>query len=103
MIRIEHSDGRAGPVLFCDHCGGRIDDAELAWYEWLEAPSNRVIGEVYFLHKRCVDPFEREHPSGENEIWANMELEYFPIYLGYNLNLNWEQAHERAMSDYHYR
>jgi hypothetical protein len=90
--------GRAAPTVLCDHCGYGIDDAETAWYQWLEGLSGPVTGEIFFLHKVCVDPFEADHPPADDQMWANMELACFPIYLGNYLQLDWDAAQDLAES-----
>jgi hypothetical protein len=95
-IVMRHIEGRAATTMLCDRCGRGIDDAASAWYQWLEAPADRFTGEVFFLHKSCVDSFEEAHPTASDEAWANMELACFPIYVGNNISLDWDSAWELA-------
>ncbi len=96
MLRIRRINNRAAPIAICDHCGRLIDDSATAWYEWLESGPGPVTGEIYFLHKACVDAFEAARPEGPGQMWANGELTVFPYYLGGNLRVDWDAARELA-------
>jgi len=83
------------PVVFCDFCGERIEYAAEGAYEYKREDASRPEGaEVKFVHKKCCRMFEAAH--GECVAWYWDELQVFPVFLGNNLALDWECAHERA-------
>jgi hypothetical protein len=72
------------PLVFCDHCGERIDDARDANAEYVrDAGGLRPLtGQVFFTHKVCSDAFERRH--GDTGFEA---LDVFLVYLENNVRL----------------
>lgn len=85
------------PIIVCDICQQRILAAADGNYEWLTTDQGKICSPLYFTHKRCSLRFERlmqrQHPEA---LICNMELAYFPIYLGNNLKLDWKEAREGA-------
>jgi hypothetical protein len=92
MIKIIiNDDGRHAPQAFCDHCGERIEQARDGNYEW--HPGNIEPGdevEVYLIHKRCTQAFQQA--TGKHPYTG--ELTVFPVYLGNNLEIDWDEANE---------
>jgi len=83
------------PVVFCDFCGRRIENAKEGNYEYRGEDALRLKGaEVKFVHKDCCREFETAH--GERVIWYWDELQAFLVFLGNNLSLDWEHAREQA-------
>jgi hypothetical protein len=93
---MQDRDGHACPVVVCDHCGERIEDARDGNYQWRMGLRDTDWGSrVFFTHKRCCHAFEQAHPE-EGFTWGAIELECFPVYLGNNLRLDWEAARRTA-------
>ena len=91
-------NGISAPIVLCDVCGEVITKAIDGNYEWVprEEPSKRHIPvPVCFTHKRCSNEFERQH-APQGGVSCNHELLYFPLYLGNNLELDWEMAKRYA-------
>jgi len=83
------------PVVFCDFCGKRIEDATEGTYEYRREDASSPEGaEVKFVHKDCSRQFEAAH--GKSIAWYWDELQAFPVFLGNNLALDWKHARERA-------
>jgi hypothetical protein len=92
MMRVEGA--HHCPVVLCDCCGGRIEDAEEGLYlwQWFEDGGD---AELYFAHKRCSRRFERE--VGGDEHWLTTEMSCLPLYLGRGLRVKWRRA--KGMAD----
>ena len=95
MIKIlKFGEGRSGPIVCCDHCGERIQDAKNGNFMWMIGPNISLPedGKLYFTHKRCCGPFERSFDMPEGCMLASGELSWFPIYLERNINLDRAEA-----------
>jgi hypothetical protein len=82
-LRVVVRRERACPKVLCDFCGLVIADARHGNYQWQHG-----VGEVFYTHKHCCDPFEKER-GGD---WCAMELVLLPHYLGNNLRINRKEA-----------
>ena len=91
MIKVIQSNRVCAPQVFCDWCGERIEDARQGNFEWSDAKNDPEQGKVLFAHKRCSRALQaaRQITPGT---WRTGELMFFPLFLGNNLNLNWEEA-----------
>jgi hypothetical protein len=80
---IQTDDGRYGPAVFCDTCGGQIEDVYQGMYSYdpNEAPKPGGAA-LRFAHKGRCD-------AGQLH-WD--ELRYLPVRLGGVLRINWEEA-----------
>jgi hypothetical protein len=89
-IKITAEGGLNPVVVFCDHCGERIEDDD-ATYQW--NPDEADGGaDAFFTHRRCFDAFRQARR--ELSFWG--ELIDFPIYLGRNLGIDWREAEAHA-------
>lgn len=89
------------PKVYCDWCDNEITDARDGNYQSILSRDGKKPAErepIYFTHKACCRPFEEAHGRGEGVMWGAMELEYFPIYLGENLHVDWEKARDGAVA-----
>jgi hypothetical protein len=88
-IKVQIMGEVAGPVVICDHCGKRIEDAKQGQYLWdVEKRDENGAMPIYFVHKGCDRLFDPTHSLA----WD--ELDTLPILLGNNTQLNWKQARE---------
>jgi hypothetical protein len=73
------ADGKAAPLITCDHCRHRIRNADgNAAYRYRE--DNRIdLDGPYFIHKACTASWEEEPPFNR-EPWLMDELD---VWLGY--------------------
>jgi hypothetical protein len=94
MIKIVVNDeGQHAPQAFCDHCGKRIERAEDGNYEWQGGQmTSGNASDLYLVHKACSYAFEET--TGKPHRTA--ELTLLPIRLGNNLEIDWDEANERA-------
>ena len=90
MLKMELIDDLYCPVVTCDWCGHRIEEATdgIVLWEWVtDVPSARLLtGAILFVHAACQRPFERGHDGPDR--WGADELRYFPLYLAHNLKLD---------------
>ena len=94
-IKMLSTDLRFVPAVFCDYCGTRITTAAEGNYEWSEILGEDDSTELYFAHKACSIGLRQAH--GGNEIrQLSVALEVFPMDLGNNLQVDWEEAQETA-------
>jgi len=93
---VEQSAECSKPTVVCDVCRQRIVDAADGNYEWVTAPEGSV-SPIYFTHKRCSRLFEERMRRQQPQVRiGNMELAYLLVYLGNNLELDWDRAREGA-------
>jgi len=86
MTRIEHHDGQARPLLYCDVCGLPVYDAGWAMAAWRFGESR-----VYIAHKGdCLKRFERRF-CPEGYTLATEELIAHLYYLARNYGLEAEE------------
>ena len=94
-IKIMLTERGAGPVVICDYCNKRIEDAREANYEWdgeVHRPGELL--EVAFLHKNCA--WERQRRTAR--LFDSMEMIDLVPYLADNLHLDWETARKHAQT-----
>lgn len=97
-IRMIERNHRSAPVIFCDHCDQRIEQATDGNYEWRGHHGAGDGGAVYFTHKRCSDAFRKANPEPRDRwSWMSMELQVFPLYLANNLAIEAEAAADLAL------
>lgn len=87
MIKIvHHKQGRYAPMLFCDICGKRIDNAKLAAVLTVSHPIHyEQTSEVMHVHKRaCHDIADKRH--GKKLGWE--ELSRHLLHLNLNVGLS---------------
>jgi len=76
------------PVFICDQCQQVITDGDWALYQWKTLDGHIIDGSLAFLHKGdCNDAWDDAH--NDMGSWSTMELSYFPIYLGNNIGVDW--------------
>lgn len=80
---LEKIEGEFCPVVICDQCGERIEDARDGNYHW--NPDEQPTMRVHFTHKACCWAFDREQKP--NGITYADELADFTWYLRRNLSL----------------
>ena len=94
-IKMLRMDVRFVPAVFCDYCGTRINSAAEGNYEWSEVLGDDDSTELYFAHKACSIGLRQAH--GGNDIGhLSVALEVFPLDLGNNLQVDWDEARETA-------
>lgn len=79
------------PIPFCDHCGQAITRADAGLYCFSQTVS-ATPSPVYFVHKRCQDPFEATHPAEHGGLWGSVPLDALPVYMARNLGIDWARA-----------
>ena len=95
MLRIVRENGQYCPVVVCDWCGQRIEEARQGNYEWeVDEHGLPATGEIFFTHKQCCLAFEEAH--GGRSHWFASELSVLPVYLSRNLKVDREEAERRA-------
>ena len=80
-IAIQLIGDEYAPVVTCDWCGERIEDAKSGNYHW--NPHEEPLGTIYFTHKRCCYAFDQEQKP--NGITFADQLENFTWFLRHNL------------------
>lgn len=68
------------PHVICDHCCDRVMDAKDGLGLWHVRNDGSTDGKLYFVHKRCVRAFERQHGAA-----FSMSLGRFIKYITNNL------------------
>jgi hypothetical protein len=92
-IRIIQDGKYDRPVIFCDHCGDEIKDAEDGNYHWRVGESAGASrAPLFFSHKRCCSAFE----STNRGDWGAMELDTLFASLANNLKFDLTKARKRA-------
>lgn len=83
----------AGPIVVCDHCGKRIDNASDANYEWFASSVEPgTLFDIYLLHKACV----RSHEASLGvHLDSNEMIDLLPFLVD-NVRLDWDRAREHA-------
>ena len=68
---IKNENGRTAPIIRCDVCGKRIEDAGLALAMW-KATEGKLLedGQVHFCHKACHVKLNGDDPV----VWSSSEL-----------------------------
>lgn len=95
MLKIVNEQGKDKPVITCDWCQERIDDARKGNYQWHMGPHGPLDGHLYFTHKTCCHAFETSNQS-DDWTWGAIELEMLPVFLAHNLRLSQKHARETA-------
>ena len=90
MLKMELIDDVYCPVITCDECGDRIEDATAGSVLWEWAPeagaARLLTGAILFVHTACRRSFEQAH--GGPQRWGADALRSFPFYLAHNLKLD---------------
>jgi hypothetical protein len=89
-IVIEYRDGRSCPRVQCDQCGGLIETADEANYEFGRAPEGESVP-VRFVHRR-PECSRVADPLGTGD----MPLDVLLVYLADNLRVDMDEAREHA-------
>jgi hypothetical protein len=97
MLKVVVKGSLACPAVFCDYCGRSIDSASEGTYEWV-MDEDWAPGDVFFTHRGCSRLFERAHPLPLGQTWGASPLGVFPLYLGNNLSVEWQEAQREAQS-----
>lgn len=73
MVKITlNHEGDSVPSIICDKCSDFIDDAGVALVLWKRNRKHLPdAGNVHFIHKKCVDEFEK------GGVWSSCELNQF--------------------------
>ena len=115
MLRLIKTGTGDAPAFFCDHCEQRIEDITLALYSWKQldtfrwdetgefefviSPNHPSVlvdrGQIYVLHKACIDQFEAEH-EGDTYDWPCLELIDLVVFLIHNGGLTVKDVQERV-------
>ncbi|HPS07675.1 MAG TPA: hypothetical protein PLG22_09100 [Kiritimatiellia bacterium] len=68
-MKIEN--GRTAPIIRCDVCSKRIEDAGLALAMW-KTKEGKLLedGKVHFCHKACHEKLDEADPV----VWSSSEL-----------------------------
>lgn len=91
-MRRNEDSSRTHIAVVCDACGKVIERASDGNYEWGMSSDGFVpTTPLYFAHKRCSQNLERQKCSAGDE-WGTSELSYFPLRLGFGLNLDWRES-----------
>jgi hypothetical protein len=92
-IKMMQTESGAGPIVVCDQCGKRIDDASEASYIWNESSYEPgSLHDVYFVHSRCDEALQRQ----VGEMPNSQSLIILMPYLVSNLNVDWDEAKKYA-------
>jgi hypothetical protein len=78
------------PVILCDQCGHKIEDAKEGNYQW---DMNQDEAPLYFTHKECCHEFESDRPG---IFWGAIDLQALPFYLLQNLEVSYHKAKQVA-------
>jgi hypothetical protein len=101
------SDGRAYPVIACDHCGFLITYARHGNTVWREDAATRSFGgeqevPIYHTHKRCNAAFERsfgtEGDAKGGWMWCSHDLPHDLFMLLLNVEYDVTTAERKARS-----
>ncbi|MBA5868015.1 MAG: hypothetical protein GDA67_15080 [Nitrospira sp. CR1.3] len=95
-IRIIELNGKSAPVVICDVCNEQINHATKGNYEWVHGERDGAGSYIFFTHKECSEKFRQKYPKANDAHIHWCPLAAFPIYLGKNLELDWEEAMETA-------
>ena len=82
--------GRAAPLIYCETCRERINDATKANAHWLTDEHGQIPeqAEVHFVHKRCNRAFEAHHRAEGRKSAGWESLDIWIIHLANNLKLD---------------
>lgn len=82
----------------CDQCHQLIEDVKQGNYHWIDTGRGKDTADHFFpfvtLHKACNRLYEHLHPAPEGLLWYWEELRMLPIFLGNNLQMDWEQMRQ---------
>jgi hypothetical protein len=95
MIKNINMGGMTGPVLYCDTCGKRIEDASRGIALAAVKVEEKRTSEVLYLHKgKC-------HAKAEAKVGSNgwQELSRHLVQLIYNVGLSIEDLEARKDTD----
>ena len=92
-------NGRAYPILVCDHCQEAIVDAADGDTLWLEAAPGTALPRRYdpvHVHSRCEHAFEQAHPHAPGEHWASNDVDHHLCMLLVNCHYDAKRAKRKA-------
>ena len=92
-------DGRAYPILVCDHCGEIIVDSADGNTLWLEAAPGIALPRRYdpvHTHKECNLAYERAHPHAPGEHWMSNDVDHHLFMLLRNCRYDATEAKRKA-------
>ncbi len=92
-VKVFRTERGAGPVIVCDYCGERIENAKEANYEWDDdglRPGEITV--AFLLHKKCA----RQHQVEFGKHLDSMEMNVMLPYLAHNLMVDWDDAQRHA-------
>ena len=95
MIKIINLGGMTGPVIYCDCCGKRIDDASRAAVLAAAKTQEKHTSAVLYVHKgKC-------HEKAEAQVGSHgwQELSRHLLQLIYNAGLSLEDLEARRVTD----
>jgi hypothetical protein len=91
---VDIDGGGSGPVIFCDACQERIEDADgrhatAAWVHDEQNPGGAHVGPVYYAHQgRCFMALEGAIPG----TWMTVDLDVFLFQLTHNVKYDRDSA-----------
>jgi len=92
LIRMIYEENEFRPVVECDVCVQRIDDAAGANVEFsVDRDTFEPQGRIYFVHKGCSTKLRGTEPTAE---WFWQPLEPFLLFLGNSISFNETRAKE---------
>jgi hypothetical protein len=100
--KIQIKDGRAYPVIVCDHCGQAILDAKDGNTVWRESVGSRKTEQfipIYHTHKRCNWVFMHRRfpePSDFSWSWMSHDLPHDLFMLLLNVEFDRKDAEQQA-------
>ena len=91
---------QSGPIVVCDHCDTRIDDARDGNAQWREPSSSPGHGrrDLFFTHKRCYRAFTADERPDSDFMWHSQELSAFLWFLTSNAAWNADEAEPLALA-----
>lgn len=90
-IKLQRIDGLSCPIVICDVCRQRIVKATDGNYIWRQEQEAQGA-DILFVHKTCDDKANLNLRG----FGMSAELRTFPIFVGNNLDLDWDDANRHA-------
>jgi hypothetical protein len=92
MIKMLNLSGRAAPVVICDICGKRVEEADLgaAVFPRMQSESEGTVVQVLHVHKGpCHDKAQLQLGGVRDTAWQELRIHF--SYLLHNLGLSVEK------------
>ena len=88
MIKVWYKDGRYAPIMICDICSRRIEDAKLAVAVHPSGePGSDKVSEVVHAHKgKCHSAAEEMLGGKVNTGWGELSVHLFNLVHGVKLS-----------------